>query len=212
MKKVIVVGNSKDLLLHKNGAEIDAFERIVRINSFSTEGFTEFVGSRIDIASVSLFPDTVNNALIHSKSLIRQAKEVWSPSWKGKFQRSEIDNFLSSLDIPESRLHYADDFNCVNQLKELFSEVNERSNKRLMALGHKSQTYYPTTGLLTLFMTESVFSNSLLYLTGFGQDAVNKETEERFDTSGALMWNGHDIPTERVILKEKVKSGKWILL
>lgn len=212
VNKVIVVGNSKDLMLRKDGHRIDSFDHIVRINSFATVGFEEYVGSRIDIVSVSLFPETVKNALVHSKLLIAQANEVWSPSWKGKFSSAEVDLFLNTIEVERQKLRFADDFKCVDILKQLFIDVNERSNARIKELGQEEKTFYPTTGLLTLFMVEQVFNNCQIFITGFGQNAIDKNTAERFDTSGALMWNGHDIPAERVILQEKIEAGIYFLL
>jgi len=46
---IILVGNSKNVLLQKRGQEIDKFDTVVRFNNFQLEGFEEYVGNKVDI-------------------------------------------------------------------------------------------------------------------------------------------------------------------
>jgi len=43
---LIIVGNGSSLLSIKNGSRIDSFEKVIRFNSFKTEGFEDFVGTK----------------------------------------------------------------------------------------------------------------------------------------------------------------------
>ena len=45
----IVIGNSATLLLKENGSLIDGFKHVIRLNSYITEGYEKFVGSKTDI-------------------------------------------------------------------------------------------------------------------------------------------------------------------
>ena len=47
--KVIIVGNSPNVLKHQNGKWIDDFDVVIRINRCITKGFEKFIGSKTDI-------------------------------------------------------------------------------------------------------------------------------------------------------------------
>ena len=48
---LIVVGNGEDVLKKKNGSLIDSFNTVVRLGSYVTKGYEEYVGSKTDIIS-----------------------------------------------------------------------------------------------------------------------------------------------------------------
>jgi hypothetical protein len=47
--KIIIVGNSKELLKHKNGDKIDSFDYIVRVGSFRIKGYEEYIGKKTNL-------------------------------------------------------------------------------------------------------------------------------------------------------------------
>lgn len=47
-KRVIVVGNSRELLTHEMGQEIDDFDVVVRLNNFKIKGYEKYTGTRTD--------------------------------------------------------------------------------------------------------------------------------------------------------------------
>ena len=51
--KIIIVGNSPDLLDKKNGKLIDSFDYVLRMNEFVTEGFEDYVGIKCNIYAVA---------------------------------------------------------------------------------------------------------------------------------------------------------------
>lgn len=51
--RLIIVGNSPDLLKKTNGSIIDQYDLIVRMNHFEIEGFEKHVGTRTDIYAVA---------------------------------------------------------------------------------------------------------------------------------------------------------------
>lgn len=53
MRKVVIVGNSPNLLKRKNGLLIDSFDEVVRMNHYETKGFEEFVGCKTDVYGVA---------------------------------------------------------------------------------------------------------------------------------------------------------------
>ena len=49
MKKCIIIGNGSSLLYNKNGEQIDTFDTVVRFNSYDTDLFKDYVGTKTDI-------------------------------------------------------------------------------------------------------------------------------------------------------------------
>lgn len=47
-KRVIVVGNSRELLSREMGQEIDDFDVVVRLNNFKIKGYEKYTGTRTD--------------------------------------------------------------------------------------------------------------------------------------------------------------------
>ena len=52
-KKVIIVGNSRSILLHEFGEIIDSYDIVIRVNRCVTKGFEKHVGKKIDIWSTT---------------------------------------------------------------------------------------------------------------------------------------------------------------
>jgi hypothetical protein len=47
--RVIIIGNSPSILLHKYGKQIDSYDVVIRLNRCVTKGFEKFIGNKIDI-------------------------------------------------------------------------------------------------------------------------------------------------------------------
>ena len=47
--RVIIIGNSPTILLHKYGEQIDSYDVVIRLNRCVTKGFEKFIGNKIDI-------------------------------------------------------------------------------------------------------------------------------------------------------------------
>ena len=207
--KVVVIGNSRDLLDRDDGKKIDACDRIIRINSFRLSGYTRQVGSRIDIVCICISPDLVKWALIHSADLICQAKELWTTSWRGDFSDEEVATAMAIVKRKPEDLIFCDDTGHKDVMMELYDLVYKTAEKRE---GPKTQTkdgqkFLPTTGFQTVHLARARFPTADLYITGFG---LNSPIDlRRFDTSGVEIWPGHDIPAERELLLRGIKEGRW---
>lgn len=46
--KIILISNSSDVLNHRVGNQIDAFDKVVRFNKFETKDYKEYVGEKTD--------------------------------------------------------------------------------------------------------------------------------------------------------------------
>lgn len=201
--KVVVVGNSRDLLDKDDGEKIDACDRIIRINSFRLNGHAAQVGSRIDIVSICLSLGLLNTALVHSAEVIAQAKELWTPSWRGQASDKQITQVLSTLKISDRELLFCDDTGHKSIITSLYGlrAANAESTTR------QPTEFFPTTGFQTIHLAEARFPGALLYVTGFG---LNSPPDlRRFDSSGVGIWPGHNIEVEREYLLRGIDQNRW---
>jgi hypothetical protein len=205
----VVIGNSRDLVDRDDGEKIDAYDRIVRINSFRLSGHSRQVGSRIDIVCICLSPELVKFALVHSADLICQAREIWTPSWRGQLSDADVMNAMATVKRGVDELIFCDDTGHKDIIMALYAVVFETANRRV---GQKSQSkeglkFLPTTGFQTVHLARARFPNAELFITGFG---LNSPYDlRRFDTSGVEIWPGHDILAERELLLAGIADGRW---
>jgi glycosyl transferase family 29 (putative sialyltransferase) len=207
--KVVVIGNSYDLLARDHGEEIDEFDRVVRLNAFRLRGVTRQVGSKIDIVSICLSPPMVKWALCRSADLICQATEIWTPSWRGEFSEDEVASAMTTVKRNPNELVFCDDTDHKELMMKLRRIVYETAERRP---GPKTQTkagqkFLPTTGFQTIYLARERFPTADLYITGFGLNSPI--SIQRFDSSGVTMWPGHDIPAERELLIKGIRQGLW---
>jgi hypothetical protein len=192
--KVVVIGNSRDLLDRDDGAKIDACDRIIRINSFRLHGYERQVGSRIDTVSICLSLSLVRTALVHSADLICQARELWTPSWRGQASDVDITLALKAVKCRSEQLVFCDDTGHKDVIMRTYALTGEAP-------------FFPTTGLQTLHLAAARFPAADLRITGFG---LNSPLDlRRFDTSGVGIWPGHNIAAERQYLLKGLAAGSW---
>jgi hypothetical protein len=200
--KVVVVGNSRDLLDRDDGKKIDDCDRIIRINSFRLHGHEKQVGSRIDIVCICLSLGLLHTALVHSAEAIAQAKELWTPSWREQASDEHIEQVLTTLKIQDRELSFCDDTGHKSVITYLYG-IRASNHEESLA----SDEFFPTTGFQTIHLAEARFPCAELYITGFG---LNSPFDlRRFDSSGVGIWPGHDIETERRYLLQGIEQGRW---
>ena len=47
--KTVVIGNGQCALNNRNGEFIDKCDRVVRVNTFTVDGYQGYVGSKLDV-------------------------------------------------------------------------------------------------------------------------------------------------------------------
>ena len=82
---VILVGNGSSIIDKKNGVLIDSFNTVVRFNSYKTEGYELYTGTKTDVWF------TVNKA--HIKD-INKYKEVYTHSWEKNENKCELNKCI----------------------------------------------------------------------------------------------------------------------
>lgn len=103
---VIVVGNSSALLERQLGSRIDAFDRIVRINSFRVRGYEKHVGNRIDIVGTGRIGTVWNQ----DPAAFRAACEVWMKRPRSYCQWDVgTQRVVTHFSIPDEKLRYPDE-------------------------------------------------------------------------------------------------------
>jgi Glycosyltransferase family 29 (sialyltransferase) len=205
--RVIVIGNSRDLLDADDGERIDGFDRIIRLNSFRLNGHERQVGSRIDIVSICLSPPSVESALRHSADLICQARELWTPSWRGQFSDAEVASAMAHVKRKPEDLIFCDDTGHKDVIMRIYGLRPPETEPGEGEQARRPDAFYPTTGFQTIHLAEARFPRAEFYITGFG---LNSPLDlRRFDTSGVAMWKEHDIPMERRLLIQGIKDRRW---
>ena len=125
--KVIIVGNSPNVLKHQNGKWIDDFDVVIRINRCVTKGFEKFIGGKTDIwATVKAYglqprnegfepfvPDNFSSikeiwhrtGLCREKLVLPKNKAIHRTMWKN---RSFKQNFGQYTDLEQRKPGHED--------------------------------------------------------------------------------------------------------
>ncbi len=205
--KVVVIGNSRDLLDKEDGEKIDQFDRIIRLNSFKLEGCEKHVGSRIDIVSMHMILEYFSEVAC-SAHLIRQASEIWVPWPRDLATDQEVEHAANVMQRRPEDFIFVEDPEQKKMLRSWYKTIYDRAEKRP---GKKTQMpdgrkYLPTTGFLTIHLAKARFPEADIYITGFS--LTSGQDMKRFSTSDNPMWPGHDMLTERALLLESIEKGE----
>jgi|GEM_PF-4510965 len=207
--KIVVVGNSRDLLDQENGEKIDQCDRIVRLNSFRLEGHAKHVGTRIDIVSMNLIPESIDSAISKSAHLIRQANEIWTPWYRALAREGEIEYAMKAVHRKPEDLIFADDTGHKETMLKLYDILYETADCRV---GEKTEAedgrkYIPSTGFLTVYLTKARFPDAELFITGFS--LTSGQDWKRFSSCDDPMWLGHDMLAEQELLQQSITKGEF---
>jgi hypothetical protein len=207
--RVAVVGNSRDVLDRRTGAEIDACDVVIRLNSFRTRGHEAQVGSRTDVVAICLSPDIVTHALPHARCEYAPTQIVWTPSWRGRETNADVEAAMRTLGRRSDELVFCCDTGHKQLVVEWHERIYERASRRPgpKTSAADGRRFVPTTGFLTLQLARARYPHAEVVISGFG--LASDADPRRFDWSGALMWDGHDLPTERELLLEGIAEGRW---
>lgn len=207
--RVVVIGNSRDLLDREDGKKIDQCDRIIRLNSFRIEGHEKNVGSRVDIVSLLPHPELVKNDYPECIHLFQQAKEFWTPWWRDHCTQEEIDDLMNLIQRPAHELILADDTGHKDFMLSCYDQVYQYGENRpgLKTQAEDGKKFIPTTGFLTIRLARARFPEAELFITGFG---LNSELDGlHFSTCPGPIWDGHDLVTERALNLKSIEKGEF---
>lgn len=151
---VIVVGNAASLLDKRNGALIDSFDVVVRLNKYVIKGYEEHVGKKTDVycskwLNMSYNIDSVSNY-----------KQVWLPYpeppnwWTSRGNHNEVSLKEHQHNIDTHKL---------NKDSLVFLD---KDRAREMEAVFKN-TCHPSTGMIALMIAIQQFSNFNISYTGY---------------------------------------------
>ena len=179
-KNLIIVGNGGSSLNSKNGKFIDKCDIVIRVKSFITNGFEEFVGSKTDIWCTkwfsyleSPFKNEINfdntklwlpildpNTSSEDKSLSTIKEYIF----KNNFRSRELE-ILKHNELLNEIGHNNIFLLTEKELKQIIEILQINSN----VIHTKSglNVFHPTTYLLSIFLSLKRFPDHHIHITGF---------------------------------------------
>jgi hypothetical protein len=144
--KVIVIGNSPNVLKNEYGSIIDSYDIVIRINKCVTEGYEKYIGSKLDIWST-----THNWSKWYGEDYVpnkyHNIKQIWKRTPKTKLHSlpSQLET-VPTLELYKSKFYRQKGNGFMNRYI-----VNAK-------LGGE-----PCTGLLTILTAAFLFSDVTIY-------------------------------------------------
>ncbi len=145
LKKVLIVGNSPNILKYEVGNKIDEFDYVIRINDFKTKGFEKYVGSKTDYWLTSFSP-AIDIRQVESFKGIFTANSNWTDG---------VFNSRIKRIVPNSHL---------NKVEVLSKNSLTKLKKRI---GYTNSLKWPTSGLLAIESAIQKFKGCEIYIHGF---------------------------------------------
>lgn len=147
--KVIVVGNSPQLLHTSGGKNIDGFDVVIRTGNFVLNGFEQYTGVKTS---------------------------VWCNRWCKMLDQTSTDNILN--DVSQVWLSDIDHREFTREPDEYINHVNKKIQVKYFSrylLSSDLYEYEPTLGLISIMMAQDMYSEHDLYITGFGLDIASDD-------------------------------------
>ena len=187
--KIIIVGNSPQLLEHKNGKLIDEFDVVIRTGRFVIDGYEKYTGTRTSIWSNRWCKMIESSSIILTLSLINQ---IWF---------SELDQ------------HYFED-----EITEYFNQHNKNIDVKFFSkhlLPEELYEYQPTLGYMCVLMAAKLFPDSQIFITGFGLNIdLNEFSGTYWDQqyTRRVKEGNHSFMRESIIMRKMIARGYIQLL
>lgn len=151
---IAIIGNSPNILSESDGAYIEEFDIICRLNSFTTSGFEKYIGKRTDIYVTCLIdnPSKTKNQLL--KDGIKTAFVTRPISKKYAYN--------SALGLMLSNYHTISSFNPVFVTEKDFSELYD-----LLMIKESMPGVNPSSGLTFLYVLLKYYTFEKVFVKGF---------------------------------------------
>jgi len=162
---VIVIGNSPTVLLSELGKEIDAFEKVIRVNKCQTQDYERFIGKKTSIWSTTdnerwnfYIPDRIEDQRIW----VRSPRTLRKMNSSNQFQKICKSLCMDSLNVEVLfKLEKSD-----NKIRDFFNGSGNQYWKP--DLRHE-----PCTGLLTILRAISEFKRVAILGFTFSTDDIS---------------------------------------
>lgn len=154
--KVIIVGNSPNVLKNEYGSLIDSYDTVIRINKCVTKNYEKYVGSKIDI-----WATTHNSAKWYGEDYIpdnyKNITQIWKRTPKTTLSSlPECLQSISSLQMFKSNFYRSKE----NEKVKTYIDESEFISE-------------PCTGLLTILTATTFYKNVSIYGFSFFNESNN---------------------------------------
>lgn len=189
-KKIIVVGNSPNIMSDKVGHLIDEFDMVIRINDFKTDGFQEYTGTKVTHWVTSFSPSIdIRNTSIFDKiftSNVSQTEKVFN---------NRINRILKGSASANKKLVILSD----KELRDL-----------KLSIGYSAKNKWPTSGLIAIYVALNKIHNADVYYHGFSffKEAGKYVSHYWNETKKEEFRKHHDHSLEEKYVNRLVKEGK----
>ena len=179
-KKLVIVGNGGNSLNSKNGDFIDSCDIVIRVKSFITEGFEEYVGTKTDIWCTkwfsyleSSFKNKINfnktklwipilnpNVSYQDESINKINKYIIKNNFRNReFEVDQHNELINQIGCDNVFLLKEDEFEEIIKILKITSDtIHTKSGINV---------FHPTTYLLSIFLSLKRFPNHNIHITGF---------------------------------------------
>jgi hypothetical protein len=187
---IVIVGNGESNLDIKNGSAIDKFKTVVRLGSYITEGFEEYVGSKTDIIS-TIYWKLDTDRLKKHKVILNVPL-----NYQADFLKSEefIDAELSEYTDNIIHLNTFDD---IAGIKDMYLSVMPP----FRGIGNINFSL----GFKTFYFITKLFPDQRIYATGFDFFKTGWYWDPNHNRNDS---NLHPYIWERLWYTKMVKDGK----
>lgn len=154
--KVIIVGNSPNVLKNEYGSLIDSYDIVIRINKCVTKNYEKYIGSKTDI-----WATTHNSKKWYGEDYIPDNYENITQIWKRtpKTTLSSLPKYLQS--IPNLQMFKSNFY-------------SSKENKKVKTYIDESEFISePCTGLLTILTATTFYKNVSIYGFSFFNESNN---------------------------------------
>jgi len=154
--KVIIVGNSPNVLKNEYGSLIDSYDIVIRINKCVTKNYEKYVGSKTDI-----WATTHNSAKWYGEDYIPNNYKNIAQIWKRTPSTKLISLPKHLQSIPSLQMFKSDFYR---------SQINKNAKTYINESKFISE---PCTGLLTILTATTFYKNISIYGFSFFNESNN---------------------------------------
>lgn len=186
--QVLIIGNApyNDI---KNGKKIDSFDKVVRFNSFSTEGHQTYIGSKVSDWIVSDSYCTLE--MKHFLKTFKKYPNVNLNIILPKVFKSNVEKLKRT--IPD---YVEDKANILVQGEDIIVDGKYNFGRR-----------WPSTGILGIYHYLSMHDK--IYITGFNHFDPKEKTIHYYENRKQI---GHQHDLEKQIVDDLIEKGRVIRL
>ncbi len=187
--KVLIIGNAPYDNSKKKGNDINKYDKVVRFNSFSTEGHEDYIGKKVDDWVVS-----DSYCILEKKHFLKTMRKYPNVNLKIVLPAVFRDNVQKlKRELPED---------IYNKAEILIQDENVIVDKKYN-FGRK----WPSTGILAIYNYLNHFDN--LTITGFNHFDPKEKTIHYYETRKQL---GHQHDLEKRIVDDLIEKGRLVRL